>query len=257
MRKSLLALSAATALTALPSVSHAEDASPLSFNVSLTSDYRYRGISQTRLRPALQGGADYAFPNGFYVGTWASTIQWIKDGGGNGQVEIDIYGGYKKEIVKDMTLDVGLLQYWYPNAKTAAWDALYKNPNTLEVYGALSYGVFTGKLSYSLTNLFGNYDFANGKSSKGSYYGDISANFDIGQGITLTPHIGYQHVQDIANASYGDYSITAAKDWFGMSFSLAYVTTDADRNFYVPGPVANSTKFLGKSALVFAVKKTF
>ena len=257
MRKSLLALAALTALTALPTVSHAEDASPLSFNVSLTTDYRYRGISQTRLRPALQGGADYAFPNGFYVGTWGSTIQWIKDAGGNGPVEIDIYGGYKKEIVKDMTIDVGLLQYWYPNAKTAAWDALYKNPNTLEVYGALTYGVLTAKLSYALTNLFGNYDFGNAKSTKGSYYADRSANFHIGHGITLTPHIGYQHLQNLSIGSYQDYSITAAKDWFGMTFSLAYVTTDADKTFYVPGPMANSTKFLGKSALVFAVKKTF
>ena len=257
MKKSLLALAALTALTALPTVSHAEDANPLTFNVSATTDYRYRGISQTRLRPALQGGADYAFPNGFYVGTWGSTIQWIKDAGGDGQVEIDIYGGYKTEIAKDLTVDVGLLQYWYPSAKSAAFDALYKNPNTLEVYGALAYNVFTLKLSYSLTNLFGNYDFANGKDSKGSWYGDMSANFDIGQGITLTPHIGYQHVENIANASYGDYSITAAKDFFGLTFSLAYVATDADKAFYVPGPQANSSKFLGKSALVFAVKKTF
>jgi uncharacterized protein (TIGR02001 family) len=256
MKKSLLALAAITALTALPTLSHAE-ANPLSFNVSATTDYRYRGISQTRLRPALQGGADYAFPNGFYVGTWGSTIQWIKDAGGDAQVEIDIYGGFKKEIAKDLTVDVGLLQYWYPSAKTTAWDALYKDPNTTEIYGALSYNVFTFKLSYALTNLFGNYDFANGKSSKGSWYGDMSANFDIGQGITLTPHIGYQHVENIANASYGDYSLTVAKDFFGLTFSLAYVATDADKAFYVPGPAANSTKFLGKSALVFAVKKTF
>ncbi|MBV8034499.1 MAG: hypothetical protein JOY88_05450, partial [Pelomonas sp.] len=48
---------------------------PLSFNVGVVSEYRYRGISQTRLKPALQGGIDYADPSGFYIGSWASTIK--------------------------------------------------------------------------------------------------------------------------------------------------------------------------------------
>jgi len=49
----------------------------LSYNIGVVTDYRYRGISQSRKRPALQGGIDYANKNGFYVGTWASTITWI------------------------------------------------------------------------------------------------------------------------------------------------------------------------------------
>ena len=107
MKKTLLALAAATALTALPPVSHAQE-NPLSFNVSLTSDYRYRGISQSRLKPALQGGADYALPNGFYVGTWLSTIKWIKDAGGGADVEWDLYGGYKGELSPGLGFDVGV-----------------------------------------------------------------------------------------------------------------------------------------------------
>jgi uncharacterized protein (TIGR02001 family) len=256
MKKSLLALAALSVLTALPAVSHAQDASPLSFNVSLTSDYRYRGISQSRLKPALQGGADYALPGGFYIGTWASTIKWIKDWQGDASVEIDIYGGYKGEISKDLTFDVGLLQYVYPSAKTTAWDAGFKDPNTLEVYGALTFGPATAKLSYALTNLFGNYDFTNGKDSKGSYYADLSATFDV-SGISITPHVGYQKVVNITNASYTDYSLTASKDFSGFVVSLALVGTDADKVFYAPGPVANSTKSLGKSGAVLSVKKTF
>src|SRR4051812_5648409 len=114
MNKTILGLSAALALAALPALSHAED-SPLSFNVSVVSDYRFRGISQSRLDPALQGGVDYALPAGFYIGAWASTIHWIKDAGkianvdtGSAPVEIDLYGGYKGEIVKDsLSYDVG------------------------------------------------------------------------------------------------------------------------------------------------------
>lgn len=89
---SLLALAAA-----IPAFADepAPAADPLSFNVGVVSEYRYRGISQSRLRPALQGGIDYAGANGFYVGTWASTIKWVKDAGGDGDVEVDLYGGYR------------------------------------------------------------------------------------------------------------------------------------------------------------------
>src|SRR5687767_7899350 len=61
--------------------------STLSFNVGAVTDYRYRGISQSRLKPALQGGVDYTHGSGFYVGAWASTIKWIKDAGGDADVE--------------------------------------------------------------------------------------------------------------------------------------------------------------------------
>jgi uncharacterized protein (TIGR02001 family) len=256
MKKIIPAIAAVLCLTALPSISQAED-NPLSFNVSLTSDYRYRGISQSRLKPALQGGVDYALPAGFYIGAWGSTIKWIKDAGGDAQVELDLYGGYKGEIVKDLGFDVGLLQYVYPGAKTAAWDALYKDPNTTELYGALTFGSVTAKVSYALTNLFGNYDFTNAKESKGSVYGEVAASFDVGGGVTLTPHVGYQKVKNIANATYTDYSLMASKDFSGFLVSAGIVGTDADKNFYQPGSRANSTKFLGRTAGVVSVKYTF
>ena len=252
MKKSLLALTFVLTAAAVPTASFAD----VAFNVGAVSDYRYRGISQTRLKPALQGGVDYS-AGGFYVGTWASTIKWIKDAGGDANVEIDVYGGYKGEIAKDFGYDVGVLQYLYPSARTTAWNALYKNPNTTEVYGALTFGPATAKLSYALTNLFGNYDFGKNNDSKGSYYLDLSASFDVGAGVMLTPHVGYQKVKDIANASYTDYSLTVSKDFNGLVPSLAVVGTDADKGFYVPGPVANSTKFLGKTAVVVGVKYNF
>jgi uncharacterized protein (TIGR02001 family) len=85
----------------------------LAFNAGAVSDYRYRGISQTRLKPAVQGGVDYS-AGGLYVGAWASTIKWIKDAGGDADVEIDLYGGYKGELAKDVAFDVGVLTYQYP-----------------------------------------------------------------------------------------------------------------------------------------------
>jgi uncharacterized protein (TIGR02001 family) len=214
---------AALALTAaLPGRVHAQEpASSVAFNIGVFSDYRYRGISQTRLKPAVQGGVDWSGPGGFYLGAWASTIKWIKDAEGDAGYEIDVYGGLKGEINKDLSFDVGVLAYIYPGASTAKWDAIYKNPNTTEVYGALTFGPVTTKLSYAATNLFGNYDFAKLKSSKGSWYLDFSGSFDLGAGITMVPHLGYQKVQNIANASYTDYSLSFSKDFSGLVASAA------------------------------------
>ena len=104
---SLAVAAAALSAVATPSPSQAAD-SAVAFNAGAVTDYRYRGISQTRLKPALQGGLDFT-AGGFYLGAWASTIKWVKDGGGDANVEIDLYGGYKGEIAKDLAYDVGVL----------------------------------------------------------------------------------------------------------------------------------------------------
>jgi len=239
MKKTLLATAVFLA-AAVPTVASAQ----LAFNVGATTDYRYRGISQSRLKPALQGGVDYT-AGAFYVGAWASTIKWIKDTpGGDGNVELDIYGGYKGEIAKDLGYDVGILNYVYPS------NSLPTNANTTELYGAITYGPATAKYSHAVTNTFGN------ANSKNSYYLDLSATFEVA-GLSVVPHIGYQKIKGTADASYTDYSLTVSKDFSGLVPSLALVGTDADKNFYVPGANANSTKFLGKTALVLGLKYNF
>lgn len=239
MKKSLLA-AVVVAAAALPSVSFAD----LAFNVGAVTDYRYRGISQTRLKPAIQGGVDYSM-GGFYVGAWATNIKWIKDFGGDANVEIDVYGGYKGEISKDLTYDVGVLTYVYPS------NDLSPSANTTEIYGALTFGPATLKYSHAVTDTFANLD------SKNSFYVDLSAGFDVGWGVTLTPHIGYQKIKGPFEdaASYTDYSVTASKEVAkGLTVSLAAVGTDADKSFYASP--ANG-KFLGKSAVVAGIKYSF
>ena len=219
MKKSSIALAAITAITTagalMPSLASAQTASPLTFNAGVTTDYRYRGISQSRLEPAAQAGADYALPGGFYIGAWGSTIKWIKDAKGGADVEIDLYGGKKGEIAKDIAYDIGLLQYVYPS------NGLKPSANTLEAYGAVTVGPITAKYSHSTTNLFG---FAD---SKGSGYFDITASFDLGDGLTLAPHIGHQRVAGAGNSvySYTDYSITLSKDFSGIVPSIAVIGT--------------------------------
>ena len=243
MRKSKLVVLLATLAASGALMAQTKAPEPdytLSFNVGAVTDYRYRGISQSRLNPALQGGADFAHKSGFYVGTWASTIKWIKDAGGNADVEVDVYGGYKTTF-GDFGVDVGVLRYLYPNS------SLPVNPDTTELYAAGTWGPATLKYSHSTTNLFGFSD------SKGSGYLDLSATFDTGfWGLSVTPHIGHQRVRHNSAASYTDYSVTLGKDFGnGFSASLAAVGTDAD------GYVAPNGKDLGRTGVVLGVKYGF
>jgi uncharacterized protein (TIGR02001 family) len=241
-----LAAAAAAALCALAApAAHADDG--LSFNAGVVTDYRYRGISQTRLKPALQGGADFT-SGGFYAGTWLSTIKWLKDAGTSKNVEIDVYAGYKGEFSKELSYDVGLLGYIYPGGKGTYTGP---SPNTTEIYGALSFGPITAKYSHSLSNLFGF------PTSKNSGYFDLSASFDIGGGWTLAPHIGRQTVKKNSMFSYTDYSLTLSKDIEGFTVSAALVGTDAGKVGGVPVYASPSGKNLGRSGLVLGIKKSF
>lgn len=239
MKKSLLALSVVLAAGAVPTAAFAD----LAFNVGAVSDYRYRGISQTRLKPALQGGVDFS-SGGFYLGAWGSTIKWIKDFGGDASVEVDVYGGYKGEIAKDVGFDVGVLSYNYPSNK------LNPSANTTELYGAITFGPATVKYSHAVTDTFGNAD------SKNSFYLDASASFEIADGWMLAPHLGYQKIKGPLSdpATYTDYSLTLSKDFNGLVPSIAIVGTDADKSFY--GSPVNG-KFLGKTAVVVGIKYNF
>jgi len=254
----------AFAQTAPAPAAPAEPEYTLSANVGAVTDYRYRGISQTRLKPALQGGADFGHKSGFYVGTWASSIKWIEDAGDippqtsiDGKVELDLYGGYKFNA-GPVALDLGVLRYQYVsnNLEDTGGGGIYKNANTTEIYAAGTWGPATLKYSYALTNLFGNYNFATNQDTKGSGYLDLSATFELPLwGLTLTPHVGRQRVSNLDVASYTDYALTLGKDFGnGISASLAAVGTDADKVFYA-SPV--NGKFTGKNAAVAGVKYTY
>ena len=156
---SILATSSAAFAQTAPAVPE----STIAYNIGVVSQYRYRGLAQTRGLPALQGGLDYSNANGTYVGVWASTIQWIKDASttssGNvvsvdGKSEVDIYGGYKFET-SGVTYDLGVLAYQYPgNTLKNITSADLENANTTEVYGAATFGAYTLKYSNAVSNLF-------------------------------------------------------------------------------------------------------
>lgn len=116
---------------------------PIAANVTVVNDYRYRGISQTNFKPAIQGGFDYAHESGFYIGNWNSTISWISDAATTGgynvsaPIEMDFYAGFKKELIGEgFASDLGVLQYYYP---TSGLPSGATNPNTTEIYAAQNY----------------------------------------------------------------------------------------------------------------------
>jgi uncharacterized protein (TIGR02001 family) len=238
---SLLAGTAAMAQTTAPTPDYT-----LSYNVGVTSDYRFRGISQTTFDPALQAGVDFAHKSGFYLGVWGSNVNWLKDfaGATDGNLEIDLYGGYKGAITNDLGFDVGVITYQYPSNNAPV------NANTTEVYGALTYSIVTAKFSQSTGNFVAN------ANSSGSQYFEVAANFDLGSGFSLTPHVGRQTIPNQANnaGDYTDYSLTLAKDFGnGLTASIAAIGTDAKDAFYKVGRFDN----LGKDAVVVGLKYSF
>lgn len=232
-------------------VAYAEDVAPaaapeakpdneITYNIALASDYRYRGVSQSRVKPALQGGADWTNnPTGIYAGTWLSSIKWIDDAGGDDNVEWDLYAGKRGDITKDVSYDVGGLYYFYPS------NGLHPNANTFELYGQISAGPFSLKYSQSTTNLFG---FAD---SKNSGYVDAGLNFEVYDGYTLNLHAGHQNVRNNGASSYNDYKIGVTKDFGIVSVSLAAIKADTGA-YYAP-----DGKNLAKTGAVLLVTKTF
>jgi uncharacterized protein (TIGR02001 family) len=258
---------AAFAQTA-PAAPEAPEASPVTANVSLTSDYRYRGISQSNLRPAIQGGFDYAHESGFYIGNWNSSIAWVNNANTSvsSSVEMDFYAGVKKELIGEgFASDLGVLQYYYPTTGNFTNPAV--NPNTTEIYAAQNYtfGPVTGflKFSYAVTNTFGN------QNSSGSYYPDLTANYDTGiWGLGLNAHVGYQYIAGSATGSttsnssmysYTDWKLGVTKDFGGgLSLSAAYIGTDAKKIngiYQYSNPATNKNN--GGSTGVLTLTKTF
>jgi uncharacterized protein (TIGR02001 family) len=257
----------ATSSAAFAQTAPAAPESTIAYNIGVVSQYRYRGLAQTRGLPAVQGGLDYSHASGAYVGVWASTIRWIKDASTNasgsdaavnvdGKYEVDLYGGYKFENM-GVAYDLGALRYQYPANKLRDITSQdLENANTTEIYGSATIGSYTFKYSNAMTNLFGY------KNSKGSHYIDLTANYDIGSGFTLSPHIGRQKVTGTTSLyyagglSYTDYSLTLAKDvGNGVSATISAISTNAKNNINF---LSNKTSYnAAKETVVVGVKYTF
>ena len=256
---------AAEQAPAEPAAPAAADPGPLTANITLTNDYRYRGISQSNFQPAIQGGFDYAHESGFYIGNWNSSISWISDTASamgkssSAPIEMDFYAGYKHDWSKGFIADVGVLQYYYPTSGSTGFN---QNPNTTELYVAQNFTLdaMTGflKFSYAVTPIFGT------PNSSGSNYTDLTLNYDTGfWGMSLNAHAGYQYVAGnlmdtgVSNSSiysYTDWKLGVTKDFgYGLAGAMAYVGTNAKNYAYSNANTSN----LGKGGFLISLTKTF
>ncbi len=234
-----------------------EPETTLSYNVGVLSDYRVRGIAQTSFKPALQGGIDWAHRSGFYAGLFGSNVRWVKEfnGATKGNIEVDFYGGFKGAVDDlPLTYDIGAITYQYPGNNSGVGGKVpagtFANASTGEIYGAVSYKIYTLKINRSIGNFLGNLD------SSGSLYIDLSAAIDLGNSLSLTPHIGRQTIPNQANnlGNYTDLSLTLAKDFGNGLVASAVVTrTNGDQGFYTD----TNGRFLAKSALILGLKYNF
>ncbi len=207
----------------------------LTGNISLTSDYVFRGVSQTQNGPAIQGGFDYSHSSGIYLGTWASNVSWVKEGGfkNDSSMELDLYGGYRGSV-GDIGYDVGVIGYIYPGDGIAG----VATPNTTEIYLGASWKFLSAKYSHVVSkNFIGWVNPVTLDNSRGSNYLELNANYDLGSGWGLIGHVGHQKVKDYDNgagkdADYTDWKIGVSKDiGFGV-VTLAYTDTDAEDVVY-------------------------
>jgi uncharacterized protein (TIGR02001 family) len=268
MRKSILALSVAGALAA-PTLAAAADPSPVTGNMTIASDYRFRGISQTYLGPTIQGGIDYAHPSGIYLGNWNSNVASQVFTGGSG-IEMDFYGGWKKSF-GDIGIDVGTIYYYYPNAEFDGGAGKAKFDNW-EVYLGASWKWLSAKFFYSLSDYFGlaNEQSAGGywvnrdtgallgstSASDGSWYLDLTATVPMTKELSIVAHYGMLEVNKYSELEYKDWKVGVTYDLNGWIFGAAYVDTDADKGWYYTDG-AKGIKETGKSTIVFSVMKTF
>jgi uncharacterized protein (TIGR02001 family) len=258
MKKTLPFLLAVAALVpgGAAAQSAAPAASPLTGNFTLTSDYRFRGLSQSFKLPAVQGGIDWAHASGFYLGNWNSSVSGNQYPNG-ASLEMDFYGGYKFALGQDTTLDLGGLYYYYPGAYFNGFSPDRPRFDHFELYVGATMGPLSGKLYYGLTDFFGLDATVGGRDSKGSMYLDLNYGTEILPKTTLGLHVGYQYVPNYSDLKYWDYKVAVTYDWSGWLLTAALVGTNADKALYFATDGNGKVKYIGESGLVLSIGKTF
>lgn len=183
----------------------AAQAAELTANVGVTSNYVFRGLTQTDDGVALQGGIDYIHEVGFYAGAWGSNVEVIP---GDKGYETDLYAGYNFQLNENVIFDVGYIMYIY-SSTTADLDAD-------EIYFGASFKDF------SLTYYSGNRD-------AGPDYSYIDLKYSMALPKDFNLHLHYGNMSDDANGGdYEDAAIGISTDVAGFDLGLTYTTTDHD-----------------------------
>jgi uncharacterized protein (TIGR02001 family) len=207
---------------------HAE--AEVSANVTLASDYSFRGVSQTGRDPAIQGGFDVAWDNGFYIGTWSSNVKF-----GVTSQEIDLYLGYAGQFNEDVGYDIGYIRYEYPGAGS---DLDYN-----ELAASISWGDFSFGLGYS--------DEYFALDNVSWIYPNVGYSLGLPMDASLDFYVGISIVDDNSSddwvSAFGeeeviDWSVSYTIPLAGVDVGLAVVGTDVSKSDCFGGSKDCSTR---------------
>jgi len=217
----------------------------VSGSIAVTSDYRFRGISQTDENMAVQGGLTIAHESGIYAGAWASSLSgWGTFGGAN--MELDLIAGYRLPLSSSATLDVGLTWYMYPDG---ADKTDFAEP-FLKLSGKTGPATLTAGVAYAprqqalgrwyLTGAHAaarSYDAPGTKDDNLYLWGDAIAPLK-GTPLTAKVHVGYSNgnpglgpnATSLApTGNYWDWSLGLDATWRSLTLGIAYTDTDIGR----------------------------
>ena len=226
---------AALGLLAATAAANAE----VSSTWTLTNDYDFRGASQSAKDPAVQASIDYAQESGWYIGAWGSNVDFGEDA--DVDLEVDLYTGFSGGEEEGLGWDVGLVYYAYD-------DSDFNYP---EIYGKLSYGMFSGALFFSN-------DYVN--SSENALYisGDVSV--PLPENFSLTAHAGYSFgdfwdgPDGVPSSDYIDYSVGVGYTVGHFDLGLKWVDTTLDEGDF---GFSDGDVFNTEGRVVFSVATTF
>lgn len=214
----LAALLAASTMVAASTAMADDHASAFttSASVALSTDYMWRGASQTDSEPAISGSFDLGHASGLYAGAWASNIDYMI-GTDQAHIELNYYAGFANDIGDTgISYDVGALRYVFPGTDGADWN---------EAYIGLSYSMFSLKVSHSGDAL--------ASSESGTHY-LLGFNHDLPMDIGFHANYAFYDLDDdINDDTLEDYNLGITKNLAGFDFDLTYYKTLSDAEDFV------------------------
>jgi uncharacterized protein (TIGR02001 family) len=214
---------------------------------TLVSDYRFRGISQTDRRFAIQGTFTISHSSGFYATVWSSSIDdYVADGG---DAEVDLIGGWH-HTWHGTTLDMGVLYYYYPGSGQIihGYDSDFVEPY---VSVAHAFGPVTAKATANYAPRQSALSVGNGREDNLYLAGDLSAAIPHSS-LSLTGHLGHSFGPSYLTIGdgYTDWNLGASYAVGPLTLGIQYVDTDG--RFITPsGRNASGAGVVGSVGVAF------
>jgi uncharacterized protein (TIGR02001 family) len=201
-------------------------------NVTLVSDYNFRGVSQTQGKPTAQATLDFSHVSGLYAGLFGSGVSHAAYNNGSGS-EVDVYGGYKLALDADSNVDLGLVTYWFPGANYTAAGRNIKyhtqdlkigyNRGPINVYAWLT--VSKNWFGFAIDPVSGRY-----ADTKRTTYFEANFNPELAPGLTLSLHAGKQIVRNMEDFNFVDMKVGISKALDVWSFSASVTKNNGEVN---------------------------